>query len=57
MASGATTQPFQVVDLPPAPHQPSPSFIFPKRSFGKKNGCFAVVSADLVPTLGMVTLR
>ena len=37
MASCVTSRAFQVVNLPPAPHQPPASCIFPKRSFGKKN--------------------
>ena len=29
---------FQAIpDLPPTPHQPSASFVYPKRAFGKKN--------------------
>ena len=36
MASSSCSR-FVVPDLPPARHQPSRCFVFPKRTFGKKN--------------------
>ena len=40
MASCVTSRPFLVVDLPLAPHQPPPSFIFPKHTLGLKKHWF-----------------